>query len=121
MWDSGRPRERRLCRGGVATPLGNLRLRRAGLPREAGKGSEKLGNLRDALGGTERKGSASFRAVAGGRSLKGQSTGVSRSGECQVVTSCLPSSCLGFGGAKGHSARRGSLCLLPLPPKNWEV
>lgn len=23
MWDSGRPRERRLWRGGVATPLGN--------------------------------------------------------------------------------------------------
>lgn len=58
MWDSGRPRERRLCLGGVATPLGNLRRLRAGRPREAGKGSEKLGNLRGAQGSSERKGSA---------------------------------------------------------------
>lgn len=59
----------------MATPLGNLRRLRAGRPREAGKGSEKFGNLRDAQGGKEREGSASFRAVAGGRSLKGWSTG----------------------------------------------
>lgn len=49
---------------------------RAGSPREVGKGSEKLGNLRDAQGGLEREGSASFRAAAGGRSLKGLSTGL---------------------------------------------
>lgn len=59
----------------MATPLGNLRRLRAGRPREAGKDSEKLGKLGDALGSMEREGAASFKAVAGGRSLKGRSSG----------------------------------------------
>lgn len=75
--DSGRPRERRLGRGGVATPPSAIAAPlRAGRPREAGKRSEKLGNLRDALGGTQRERSASFRAAAGGRSWKGPSKGL---------------------------------------------
>lgn len=68
-------REEAVARGRGYAPRQSRRLRE-GSPREVGKGSEKLGNLRDAQGGLEREGSASFRAAAGGRSLKGLSTGL---------------------------------------------